>query len=308
LTGRSSEFWKDLVTAMTRRSRVWALLFIGAAIVALIFLAAAFRNLELSSQGRPLPSPAQMEPGPTVAPPTAPFLVYAYLALFFLGLVLMPILFVLAMRSPHARKELLKRILALAWIITILLVARMCSDESEQIDEEPIRAQPTAEAAPLALEDAPPLRPEAIGEPPLWAVWAATLALGILLAGGLVAGVWIIWRRLHPPTPLEQLAQEAQHALDSLLDGADLRDTVMRCYLAMSRTLKRHKGIRRDEDMTPREFERSLAETGLPGEQVHQLTRLFEAARYGARAPSAGDARQAIHCLTAIVEACRSAP
>jgi hypothetical protein len=51
-----------------------------------------------------------------------------------------------------------------------------------------------------------------------------------------------------------------------------------------------------------------LEEAGLPGKHVQQLTRLFEQVRYGAKVSDEQKERQAIACLTAIVEACRSLP
>jgi hypothetical protein len=232
------------------------------------------------------------------------------MTLFFLSMLLMPVLFILVIRSPRGRKELLKRLVPILMMLAFLVVARLWTDSSEELEEQPPVERPVQQALPPAMEDtAPALDAEAAIDPPSWAVWITTLVLGVLLAGGLVMAAWLVWRRTRAPaTPLEQLARQAQDAIDSLLDGADLRDTVIRCYLAMSRTLQKHKGIWRDEDMTPREFETSLAEAGLPGEHVGKLTRLFEAARYGAKVPQAEEAQQAIRCLTAIVEACRSAP
>ena len=49
-----------------------------------------------------------------------------------------------------------------------------------------------------------------------------------------------------------------------------MRNTVMRCYFEMVRVLDEQRGIRRQMDMTPREFEKRLEDTGLPGEHVRQ--------------------------------------
>jgi hypothetical protein len=104
------------------------------------------------------------------------------------------------------------------------------------------------------------------------------------------------------------LAREAQEALHALQAGVDLQDAVMRCYFEMGQILSEQRGIRRGETMTPREFERHLRGAGLPQQPVEQLTRLFEGARYGARVSGKREERQAIACLTAIVDACRSMP
>jgi hypothetical protein len=102
------------------------------------------------------------------------------------------------------------------------------------------------------------------------------------------------------------LAGPAEEAIAAIRVGADLKDTVMRCYFEMGRVLREQRGISRDQAMTPREFEQYLAQEGLPRKPVGQLTRLFEMVRYGAKAVGKREELQAIDCLTAIVNACRS--
>jgi hypothetical protein len=93
--------------------------------------------------------------------------------------------------------------------------------------------------------------------------------------------------------------------LDALQTGADVQDTVIRCYLEMSRVLAEQRGLRRAEAATPREFELQLKEAGLPEAQLEQLTRLFEAVRYGAKVAGERQQRQAVDCLAGIVKACQ---
>ena len=56
------------------------------------------------------------------------------------------------------------------------------------------------------------------------------------------------------------------------------------------------------------ELLRELKAAGLPDTHVQRLTRLFEGVRYGARVANEREERQAVACLTAIVEACTSSP
>ena len=145
------------------------------------------------------------------------------------------------------------------------------------------------------------------GSPPWWVALAMAIGLALFVSAVLVTTAWLIWRsRFKPPDSLEQLAREAQGALDALKGGADLKDTVIRCYFEMSRVLSEERGIRRERAMTPREFERRLGELGLPEQHVVQLTRLFEGVRYGSRVTGEREADQAVASLTAIVDACRS--
>ncbi len=117
----------------------------------------------------------------------------------------------------------------------------------------------------------------------------------------LIAGIWYFWRRSLPvANPMTALAQAA---IESIQAGGDVQSVVLRCYLEMSQVLGQQRGIERAPAMTPREFARHLAASGVRDEHIQQLTRLFEGARYGAQPPSAGDERAAVECLTAIVQA-----
>jgi hypothetical protein len=97
---------------------------------------------------------------------------------------------------------------------------------------------------------------------------------------------------------------EAREAVEDLRAGADLRDTVMRCYFEMSRVLDETRGLHREEAMTPREFAHTLKEVGLPGMAVERLTQLFESVRYGAHVSEEREEKDAIACLETIIEAC----
>jgi hypothetical protein len=131
-----------------------------------------------------------------------------------------------------------------------------------------------------------------------------TIGLAISIATLMVGIALYIRRRIQRKTgPLEQLAQEAQEAIDALQAGADLKNTVIRCYHEMSLILLEQRGLKRAETMTPREFERDLEDSGLPGEQVRLLTRLFETVRYGTKVPDEEEENMAIESLSSIVDA-----
>jgi hypothetical protein len=69
----------------------------------------------------------------------------------------------------------------------------------------------------------------------------------------------------------------------------------------MSLALQKEQGIELAATMTARDFERLLEARGVPAAPVHQLTRLFEAARYGRWLPEPSDEQAAFDCLSAIV-------
>jgi hypothetical protein len=140
---------------------------------------------------------------------------------------------------------------------------------------------------------------------PEWFAFLASFLLVVLL-GGILWRAWQRWRRPQKDT-LELLVQEARNAHRALQSGEDFHNVILRCYFEMSQTLDRQRGIRREESMTAREFQRRLIDLGLPKEPVGQLTSLFEAVRYGAKEPGEQAERQAIDCLEAIVQVSGSA-
>jgi hypothetical protein len=152
-----------------------------------------------------------------------------------------------------------------------------------------------------------PNLPEFEANSPPWLTWLASFILALLLVVGIAGIIWSMSRRNIEVAPMQELAEEAQSALDALQAGADFRNTIIRCYRDMSEALRTQRGIRREEAMTPREFEARLTRHGLPDAPVRQLTRLFELARYGAAMPGELEEDQAITSLSAIIEACRSA-
>ena len=117
--------------------------------------------------------------------------------------------------------------------------------------------------------------------------WLVTLA-GVILAAGFVAFlvlvVVLILQRLNPSSITDDISRQAQSALDDLEMGGDYRDTIIRCYAEMSKTIIIERGIERSTGMTPREFEGSLVRMGFPEQPVRDLTHLFEDVRYGGHA------------------------
>jgi hypothetical protein len=218
---------------------------------------------------------------------------------FGLAQLLLPFAIIYLIISPKARKEALRTLVIALWILAIFAVIRARPGLFDIGDTSSGQEGVAPGEAATAVEFA--------ASPPQWLVFAASLVLAVLVAILLLGAIWLVWQRVRRPArPLEQLAQEAQDAVEALRAGADLKNTVMRCYFEMSRVLSELRGIKRSEAMTTREFEQHLAAAGLPSQEVRQLTRLFEGVRYGAESSDKQEERQAIACLSAIVEACRS--
>jgi hypothetical protein len=134
--------------------------------------------------------------------------------------------------------------------------------------------------------------------------WFA-FVFGLVLFLVVIALAWRAWQHRKRPgqSALGLLYDEALSAKQALQAGENFRNVILRCYYEMGQVVDRQRGVRRKDDMTPREFERRLVEIGLPAEPVARLTRLFEAVRYGSKQPSEGAERQAIECLDAIIRA-----
>ncbi len=215
--------------------------------------------------------------------------------------LILPFSIVYFLVSREARKRVLLDFLRLLPILVIVYVLAQRMQPG---------ASPTEQGLPQAFlgisSEAPTADVDAVL--PWWFLGVTSVGLALLVATVLVGLGWFVWcRRWRAVSPLEQLAQQAEEAIEAIQSGADLRNTVMRCYYEMSWVLRQQRGIRRHQAMTPREFVAFLEEAGLPTGAVWRLTELFEQVRYGAKAPSQGEETQALACLEAVVEFCRSA-
>ncbi len=186
-------------------------------------------------------------------------------------------------------KEILPPLLLVAIPLAIGLVMLM------QLLSVRVTVQPaeTELPPPLPKVSGPP-----IGSPPASLFWIVWIGLAIIL--GLLAIVIIRWRtaQIHRSDPF---MLEAERAVEALRAGLDLRSVILRCYQQMSAELKKEQGIELEEAMTAREFERLAEARGIPDAPVHELTLLFEVARYADHPLAPGDESRALNCLTAIV-------
>jgi cbb3-type cytochrome oxidase subunit 3 len=280
------------------RSRLWVLVASALAIAAILLLAAGLSSVELLP-GRPLPRGEEQAQGGFFSGGGLPTrLVQSLIRIFgFIVLVLLPLALIYVIVSPEARRRVLYRLGLLTWLIALYLVLRANGDFLRSIQLEPPAAGLPAEG------ELPGLDFSASPTPAL--IWISTVGLALVLAGVLVAVFWLLWRRRRKPSTLAQLAGEARGALDALSAGADVEDTIMRSYFEMARILEQERGITRAEAMTPREFEDRLKALSLPAGDVEQLTRLFEAVRYGRWVAGEREKREAIACLMAIAESSR---
>jgi hypothetical protein len=285
-----------------QKKTLWMLLFISLAVGALILLVAGLPWLEFRP-GQRFATVSQEEGetpplgGKAITPDWTPGL----LALFWAILVAFGAAVVYVLVSREARKKLLLRLLPLLLLVAALLVSRQRPQAVPQIAPQPTTIVEVVETpAPLA----PAVEFDAT--PPRWLVWSTSAAIALAVTLGVGVLVWLLWpRNGHPASPLQELAHQAQAAMEGLESGADLRDTILRCYFEMARTVSQARGVDRWAAMTPREFERRLVEAGLPPSPVQRLTRLFEQVRYGAKTAGAAEEQEALACLASIAHACQ---
>ncbi|MGF1507132.1 MAG: DUF4129 domain-containing protein [Chloroflexi bacterium] len=195
--------------------------------------------------------------------------------------------------SPQLRAVDIRRAIVLAFLAFALYqVFSRTGDLEQNFQDMENQLLPEAEAiAPGGL----------ITEPPVWLstviAFALITAVGIGIA--LVVRGWQA-RQSADDTP-GQLEDLALRTIEDLEAGADVRDTVLRCYYDMHDTLARRHDVRYRELLTPREFEAEMARYRVPPEAIHRLTRLFERVRYGGHAAVEAEKDEAIACLRAIV-------
>lgn len=289
------------VNELTQRKKIFGGL-LGLATLATVLLAGSLASVEFLP-GEPLPLAAMIESLQrgqlSLSGISLPGGVFYLLAAGLWGLLLISIIAFIV--SPEIRRETIKRVIRYTIIILLLHGVIRLIPPFVPPGELPETSQST-ELLGETPQEPLPSPPEFVVDPPEWLVGGVTLALFVVLLGVL----WLFWRRFFkpkPPTSLELLTHEVKQTLVNIQAGADLKDTIMRCYLQMSQIISQEQGFDRRQAMTPREFEQFLAESGLANEHIHRLTRLFENVRYSAQAPSQAEEDEASACLTAIVQA-----
>lgn len=235
-----------------------------------------------------------------------PWLLYLIWALLILGLLLLPLYIIESFKTKAGRRRLLVNILLIVALLFFFdFLYNNLNLEATATPTPTPPAGPPVEALPTTAIAGTPVPPIPL-EPPTWLSWSVALTVAGLVVALVVLVVVMIFRRRAQQSAYERLVEQAQAAIDDLRAGADLRQTILRCYRAMSQVLDERRGIHREKAMTPHEFEEQLFRQGLPAEPVHQLTWLFEEVRYGNREPGTGAEKTAIDCLEQIIIACRA--
>ena len=276
---------------MVPGNKTWFLALASIALLALVVLSASLPELDLQPGQRfqLFSQRSQLNESPLEESVSPEVRTLILIGIYIIGYVLLPLSIILFIFRPEMRKGFRRYLTLLLWMLTIYYLIinfarRVNLDQllSPSVGGEEVLADPVVVTP---------------SSPPEWLVYAISFFVLLALAGA----AFYLYLRFLRPTPLQEIAQDAQEALDDLYAGADINDTIKRCYVDMSRTLSATRGIQRHEAMTPRQFEQRLGELGLPNKEVEQLTRLFEQVRYGNKQPNPQQETQAINCLSAIV-------
>ena len=226
-----------------------------------------------------------------------------YRTIFWIALACFPFAVVMMLLDPELRRRVIRTTIVLLILLALMsfVMNRQDSIEPETTELENAVLEPP-QALDLEALDVEEFEPEQVSS---WLGRTISLVLGLLFAFIIFVIVrQIILNRPAPEADLNSLAKSARRAISELESGEDLQDAILRCYAEMTSTVRDVRGLRRDRDVTAREFTDVLVRAQLPPGPVHTLTALFEKARYGTGNTTPQDESAAISSLRAIVHAC----
>jgi hypothetical protein len=221
--------------------------------------------------------------------------------LFWLALVINMVLFFFLL-PKEMRKRVLRQMISLALTVFAILMALRY-----RLIDLPFLKQPPVEPSNQGAVGGGASEPLPAFQPPQMAPWWVFLVSFLVLAGVLTL-LWLAYRWWMRPASrysgLGAIEAIARSSLDEIASGRDWGDVIIQSYVRMNEAVSKRRGLERAAAATPREFAARLEQAGLPAQAVSRLTRLFESARYGARASSQADVNEAVACLNSILQAC----
>ncbi|NSW54326.1 MAG: DUF4129 domain-containing protein [Anaerolineae bacterium] len=285
----------------------WTLVLFAAAALLLVLLAMSLGNLQLSP-GYTIPleneagtAGAGLEAGSGEIWIT---IIRGFLAL---AVLLLPVYVINALTTPQGRRRLAADLILIAMLTLLANIIENQEQPEEMVfpEQEEMAAGDSFEFEMDTFAGQP--LPDLPDEAPQWLTGVVITVIAVA-AGALGLGLWWYFnkRKAKAPTALDQLADEAQRAIDDIQSGGDLSTAILRSYAEMNRLVRQELGLARDRTMTARDFELFLEGKGLPGAPLRTLTQLFEQARYGGNPPGSGEETRAVACLTEIVQGIRA--
>ncbi len=276
---------------MYDRRRQLTIIYLALAILGMFILAASLSNL-VFEPGVAIPGAVE-QPSSSASGNLAPAqnntaIPWLLQGLLGIGLVFLFLVFLVVLYKKASKKRIGMAAAALAVLAgLLLLLPRIHLKQPTGAVEAPTDLLPAA----TAFITAP------IGDPPRILTWLIITALALAAAG---IAIWLLLMADRHSRKEDQLALEAAAALQAIAEGENIQNVIIRCYLQMEQVMRRERGIERKQAVTPREFEQHLIKRGIPNAPVHQLTRLFESARYGDQRFEAEIEQEAVACLSAV--------
>ncbi len=98
----------------------------------------------------------------------------------------------------------------------------------------------------------------------------------------------------------KDVSSAVDRAIRDLLEGKDIKDTILECYNQMSLILE-EKGVRDEKHMTPREFENAANENlDVTTSKISRIREIFELAKYSSHKLEEEDKERVINDLEAL--------
>ena len=297
---------------MTQRDKYRLLALIAGVALLLLFLAAAMARIKMQP-GDPFPLEWQQAPQGESAPfGNGYWFLILIRGLLVISVIIIPIYIIINLLTPAGRRRLVKGLIQLLVFLLIMYIISNLTDSMNKKKQVEPEQQGNFELGPggPTPEGLVPTATQEVTNPSPWLDAGICIGLAVILAIIITVLAWGIYRASKARTgeAIARLADEAQQAVDALQAGGNIRDTVIRCYIQMTQVLAEERQLRRDEAMTPHEFEQILLnKIKLPETPVRHLTSLFEAVRYGDYHPGKREELEAIDSLSAIAAACKSA-
>jgi hypothetical protein len=232
--------------------------------------------------------PAQQEPAP--AEPFSPLVGSVFLLLVGISLIFF-------ITSREFRQLVFQRLRWLTGILVFLLILVYALRDH-------VLPETQEEGGQGGSQNGLQFSGEFPAEPALWFSLLLTFLVSLLL----LSLLWRSFQKERQDGSLERLSASAGAALSALDAGAGYRSAILRCYAEMQHTVREQHGLERKASLTPREFQAALRDAGLPPGPVEDITRLFEAARYGNSEGSQEETERARACLQQISQAARHSP
>lgn len=287
---------------MTNTRKWITILALVAVLVGLAALAASLPELKLNrGQYFRLPENAERA-AESFGAGTRPEVQFKLLSSILVMMIIFYVVYILvSLLTKRGRQRLLRELIRLTLIVILFVWVNKNGEKYLAALGPPVDAVVNVSQEGLANAPVAEFDPAT----PSW-IPIALLAAGTLVLAAMVGAA--VWWWYYPEkhgdlteaTPAQKLAAEAEQAVQAIEAGEEVSDVILRTYYRMEKILAEQRNLARARAMTPSEFAVALGQHGLPQGAIQELTRLFEAVRYGGAQPDTEMQSRAVKALRAI--------